>query len=187
MGPNCERLISDGPQNPPYNLSRRMTDSGAPGGSFTDISVVANDSFLAVGMTHSAWLISASLFILISLACLLLSLLHHRCRTDYDFESLAAIETATLTRHGQTNKIMGIDHPDASLPVARTDFSMGIRRRSRLNRRGNRQEVQDEASIGNRLAGKETFPDMIRRYLRDPPELGTIEELQYFPYKLNTG
>ena len=154
-----------------------MTDSGASGGSSTDISSVATDLFLAVEMKHSAWLITASLFILISLACLLLSLLHHRCRSDYDFESLAPIEIATVPHHSERNKIIDINHHDASFPIARTVSAMGIRKRTT---RGNRQGVQDEASIDNRPVGEETVPYSIARFLSEPGKEGTIKELHYF-------
>lgn len=154
-----------------------MTDPGAPGGPSIGINAVATDSFLAVEMKQSVWLVSAALFILISLACLLLNLLHHRCRTDYDFESLARIEIATQPHHGEWKKITCVDLHDAEYPVARTVPSMGIRKRTT---RGNRQEVQNEASIENRPVCEETFPYSISRFLGQPRKEGTIKELHYF-------
>lgn len=177
MGPNCERLISDGPKDPPYNLSRRTTDARASGGFFTDISMIATDSFLAVQMEHSAWLVSASIFILISSACLLFSLLHHRCKTDYDFDSQTAIEIAT-PRNGGEKTIMDFVQEAAWSQVARTVPSMAIRKRTT---RGTRQEVQDKASVfGGRPVGEEALPYSIARFLNQPGKEVTIGELQYF-------
>ena len=178
MGPSCERLISDGPQDPPYNLSRRTTDSRTPGGSFKDISVITTDSFPAVEMQHSACLVLASILILISLAYLLLSLLHHRGKTDYDFDSLAAIEIARPPHNGGEKTIMEFVQGATWSQVARTVPSMAIRKRTT---RGTRQEVQDKASVfGGRPVGEEALPYSIARFLNQPGKEGTIGELQYF-------
>ena len=75
-----------------------MTNSGVHH-SFSDpsaLSVTGTDTSLPVETEHSAWLIFASIFALISLADLLLNVVRQRSRTKDDFESLAAIEIATL-------------------------------------------------------------------------------------------
>ena len=144
-----------------------MTDSGGPGGSFTEIGFVTTDSFLPMETKHSAWLISALIFALISLAGLLLSLLRYRCKTDYDFESLAAIEIATLPHSGSRSKTMDDDHPDALLPAAHTNPSIGIRRRI-AGPIGLRQEVQDEISVGDQSFYEEGVSYPISRFLSQP-------------------
>ena len=155
IGPNCERLISEGPQDPPYNLSRRMTKSGGPGSFFnlSDISVVRTDLFFPVETKHSALLIFASIFALISLADLLLNLLRQRSRMEDDFESLVVTRMPTLPYHGHKSKIMDDDHADAWFPGAHTDPSMSIRRRIRLK---------------NQPVG-EGLPYSMARYLNQPP------------------
>ena len=170
IGPNCERLISEGPQDPPYNLSRRMTNSGGPGSFFniSDISVVESDLFLSVETRHSAWLVFASIFALISLADLLLSLLRQRFRTEDDFESLAAIEIATPPHNDEWSKITNTEHVDAWHPGAYIGPSMDIRRRTRLGR-GDQQEVQREISVEDQPVGGKDIPYSIARYLNQPP------------------
>ena len=152
IGLNCERLISEGPQDPPYNLSRRMTKSGGPGSFFnlSDISVVRTDLFVPVETKHSALLIFASIFALISLADLLLNLLRQRSRMEDDFESLVVTKVPTLPYHDHRSKIMDDDHADLFFVGAWTDPSMGIRRRIVL-----RQEVQDPISIETESGGGE--------------------------------
>lgn len=153
-----------------------MTASEARDGSFTDIGVIATGLFLAVDFKHSAWLISASIFALISLAGLLLNLLRHRCRTDYDFESLAAIGIATLPHYGSSSKKMDDDHHDAWFPAAHTNPSIGIRRR--IGRPVSL--VQDEIGSGDQPVYGEGVSYSIARFLNQPGREGTIGELQYF-------
>ena len=141
----------------------------------SEISVAATDPVLLVEMNHSAWLISASIFALISLADLLLSLLRHRCKTDYDFESLAAIEIATLPPHGQRNTMIDNDHADAWIPLERTDPSTSRTNYdfenlaeieiATLTRQGQRNTINDHADVWTPLA--RTDPSMgIRRRTR---------------------
>ena len=115
IGPNCERLISEGPHDPPCYLSRRMTNSGGPDSfsNLSDISVVVTDTIFPMEKQCSAWLILASIFALISLADLLLDILRQRSRTKDDFGSLAAIEIATLPHHDQRSTITDGGHLDA--------------------------------------------------------------------------
>ncbi len=176
IGPNCERLLSEGPQDPPYNLSRRMTNSRGPGSflNLPDTSVVGTDLFLPVETKQSAWLILASIFALISLADLLLNLLRQTSRTEDDFERLAAIEIATMPHHGQRSTMIDDDHPDAGFPSAHTDPSVGLRRRIRL-----RQEVQDEISIEDQSVGEESLPYSMARYLNQPPRHGALGEMPF--------
>ena len=129
-------------------------------------------------MQHSTWLVFASIFILISLACLLLSLLHHRCKTDYDFDSLAAIERARPPHNGGEKAWVEFVQGAAWSQVVHTVPSTAIRKRTT---RGTRQEVQDKASVfGGRPVGEEALPYSIARFLNQPGKEGTIGELQYF-------
>lgn len=180
VGPNCERLISEGPQDPPYNLSRRMTSSGGPGSFFnlSDISVVGNDLLLPVERKYPAWLIFALIFALISLADLLLNSLRQRSRTEDDFESLVVTRMPTLPYHGFRSKIMGDEHADAWFTGAHIDPLMGIRRRFGL-----RQEVQDETSIENESEGEEGLSYSMARYLKQPLNTELSERSKYFPWK----
>ncbi len=122
-----------------------MTSSEGPGSFFnlSDINVVESDLFLPVETSHSAWLVFASVFALISLADLLLSILRQSSRTEDDFERLTAIEIATLPLHDGRSKIMDTDSFDAWYPTASYYPTMAIRRRLRLGQ-GDRQEVQRE-------------------------------------------
>ncbi|KAK0513668.1 hypothetical protein JMJ35_004032 [Cladonia borealis] len=174
IGLNCERLISEGPQDPPYNLSKRMTNSGGPGSFFnlSDISLVGTDMSLPVETEHSAWLIFASIFALISLADLLLNLLRQRSTTKDYFESLAAVEIATLPYQGQSSTIIDGGHLDTWYPGMHTDRSVGIRRRIRP-----RQEVQNEISIEDQSVGEEGLPYSMARYLSQPLRNGGIGEM----------
>ena len=158
-----------------------MTDSGGPGGSFAGIDFVTTNSFLPMETKHSAWLISALIFALISLAGLLLSLLRDRCKTDYDFESLAAIEIATLPYSASRSQTMDDNHPDPwfPFPSEHTNPSIGIRRR--IPRPISlRQEVQDEISVGDQSVYGEGLSYSMARFLNQPGKEGTVGELQYF-------
>ena len=143
-----------------------MIDLGGPGNlrNLSDNSVIETDLFPPVETNHSAWLVSALIFALISLADLLLNVLRQRSQIENDLENPTAIEIATLPHHDQRSEIMDDDHPDALFPGAHTDPSMGIRRRIRL-----RQEVQDEISIKDQSVG-EDLPYSVARYLDQPPE-----------------
>ena len=154
-----------------------MTNSGGPGSFFnsSDIGVVRTDLILPVGMSHSALLIFASIFALISLADLLLNLLRQNSRTEDDFESLAVMGMPTLPYHGHRSKIMDDDHADLLFTGAHTDASMDIRRRIRL-----RQKVQDEITIENGSVRQESPLYSITRYLNKPPEHETIGEPGFF-------
>ena len=176
IGPNCERLISEGPQNPPYNLSRRMTNFRGPGSvsNLAEVIVVGTDTILPVEMEHSAWLILASILALISLADLLLNLLRQTSRTKDDFERLAAIEIATLPHQGQRSTVIDDEHPDVWYPGAHTDPSMVVRRRIRP-----RQEVQDEIIIGDQSVAEEGIPYSMARFLNQPPRHGAIGEMAF--------
>lgn len=167
IGPNCERIISEGPQDPPYNLSRRMTQTRGPGSFFnlSDISVGDSDLFRPVETRHSAWLVFASIFALISLADLVLCLLSKRFRTEDDLESLAAIELATPLHHNDRTKIMDTDRFDAWHPGAHIHPPMEIRRRTRV-RRGVQQEV---ISVEVQTPEMDDVPYSIARYLDQPP------------------
>ena len=182
-----------------------MTEPGGPSGFIgsSDISVSRTDLFLPVDTKHSAWLVSASIFALISLADLLLNLLRQRPRTGDDLESLAAVEIATIPHPGHrgerteddseslaASEIATLPHPGHRSktmdPGAHTDPSMGIRRRIRLSG-GKRQEVQDGEegfpySVARYLNqdGEEGLPFSLARYFIPPGKQGTIGELQYF-------
>ena len=153
-----------------------MTNSGGPGSFFnlSDISVVGTEMFLPVETEHSAWLILASIFAIISLADLLLNLLRQRSRAKYDVESLAAIAIATLPHHDQSSTIIDDDRPDPWFPGAHTDPSMGIRRRIR-----HQQEGQDEISIEDQSVGEEDLPYSMARYLNQPQRHGAIGEMPF--------
>ena len=147
-----------------------MTQTRGPGSFFnlSDISVGDSDLFRPVETRHSAWLVFASIFALISLADLILCLLSKRFRTEDDLESLAAIELATPLHHNDRTKIMDTDHFDAWQPGAHIHPPMEIRRRIRV-RRGDQQEVQREISVEAQPLGMEDVPYSIARYLDQPP------------------
>ena len=155
-----------------------MTNFGGPGSfsNLSDIIVVSTDTFLPMETEHSAWLIFASIFALISLADLLLNLLRHRSRTKDDFERLAVIEIATLPDQGQRSTIIDDEHPDGWYPGAHTDPSVGIRRRIRP-----RQEVQNETSMEDQSVGEEGLPYSMARYLNQPPNATRWERFIALP------
>ena len=150
-----------------------MTNSGGPGSLFnmSDISVVGTDTSLPVETEHSAWLILASIFALISLADILLNLLRQRPGTKDDVEGLLALGMATLPHHGPGSMIIDDFRPDARFPAAHTDPSKEIRRRIR-----HQQEVHDETSIEDQSVGKEALPYSMARYLNQPLRQGAIGE-----------
>ena len=153
-----------------------MTNSGGPGNfvNLSDINIVESDLFLPAETRHSAWLILASIFALVSLADLLLSLLRQRFRTEDDFESLTAIEIATPPHHDDWSKIMDTSRLDAWHPGAYVGPSMDIRRRTRPGR-GDRQEVQREISVADQPVGGKDIPYSIARYLDQPPNTNRWE------------
>ena len=178
IGPNCDRLISEGPQDPPHSISKRMARSRGPGTllHLSDTSVVHSDLFLPVETIYLAWLVFALIFAVTSLPYLLRHLilpfiqdsLLLRRSWPPDEESLLPFKIAKPLYHNGRTKIMDTDHFDAWQPGAHIHPPMEIRRRIRV-RRGDQQEVQREISVEAQPLGMEDVPYSIARYLDQPP------------------